>query len=124
MLERRLTRLENKLKIPKEQRHVCEGGLSKAKDVFIEGSRVKHVVGTLVLDRNLKPVGRSQAQVSSLTQAGGSTQPLFPRASSAVDEKLGVKKEVRVKTFQNLPIDPRGWRTETYGEIDLAWPRG
>ncbi|KAF8582657.1 hypothetical protein K439DRAFT_1413052 [Ramaria rubella] len=48
-LERRLTRLEKKLKIPMEERHKCDGKLKKAHEVYIEGNRVKNRAGSVVL---------------------------------------------------------------------------
>ena len=41
MLERRLTRLEKRLKVPLGECHICEGGLKSATDVYIEGQRVR-----------------------------------------------------------------------------------
>ena len=41
MLERRLTRLEKRLKVPLGKCHICEGGLKSATDVYIEGQRVR-----------------------------------------------------------------------------------
>ena len=40
-LERRLTRLEKRLKIPEGERHVCAGKLAKAEDVIVFGSRIR-----------------------------------------------------------------------------------
>ncbi|RPD66429.1 hypothetical protein L226DRAFT_479073 [Lentinus tigrinus ALCF2SS1-7] len=51
MLERRLTRLEKRLNIPPENRHICEGSLQKAEDVYVEGVRIRHREDSLLLDR-------------------------------------------------------------------------
>ncbi|KAI0362440.1 hypothetical protein OH77DRAFT_1515684 [Trametes cingulata] len=40
MLERRLTRLEKRLRVPEEERHECAGGLRKAREVWVVGVRV------------------------------------------------------------------------------------
>lgn len=92
MLERRLTRLENKLKVPKEERHVCEGSLAKSESIRIEGVRVQH--SALVLDRSLKVVGKPK--LDALTQVGGSTQAPLPWTQQRLDGNMSaVKPEVR-----------------------------
>ena len=50
MLERRLTRLEKKLKVPLEECHKCEARLQAATDVYVEGIRIRQRAGSLVLD--------------------------------------------------------------------------
>lgn len=40
-LERRLTRLEKRLKVPQDQRHACAGKLEKAEDVIVYGTRLR-----------------------------------------------------------------------------------
>lgn len=51
MLVQRLTRLEKRLKVPLEERHVCEGSLQTATEVNVEGVRVRHRAGSMLLDR-------------------------------------------------------------------------
>lgn len=55
-LERRLTRLEKKLKLPEHERHVCEATLQTANEVRIFGVRLHHTSETLKLDKSLKPI--------------------------------------------------------------------
>ncbi|TBU49163.1 VRR-NUC domain-containing protein [Dichomitus squalens] len=50
MLERRLTRLEKKLKVPLEECHECEARLQAAIDVHVEGVRIRHRASSLRLD--------------------------------------------------------------------------
>ncbi|RDX56460.1 hypothetical protein OH76DRAFT_1550917 [Lentinus brumalis] len=59
MLERRLTRLEKKLNIPPEKRHVCEGSLKTAEEVYVEGVRIRHRADSLLLDRAGRVVNES-----------------------------------------------------------------
>lgn len=63
-LERRLTRLEKRLNVPMSERHECIGQLRKAREVYIEGVRVKNRASSVILDRS----GRIK----------GGTIPLFP----------------------------------------------
>ncbi|KAH9928150.1 VRR-NUC domain-containing protein [Fomitopsis serialis] len=58
-LERRLTTLEKRLKVPEEERHVCEGRLEKATLVQITGTRVYHRETSLKLDLFGRNVARS-----------------------------------------------------------------
>lgn len=90
MLERRLTRLENRLKIPKEERHICEGSLARPEIVRIEGVRVEHRAGNLVLDKNLKVVRKPP----SFTQTSGLTQQPLPWTQGNVNVKVEPTTEV------------------------------
>lgn len=57
-LLRRLTKLERKLKVPPEERHICTASLDKAEDIFIEGTRIWQSAASLCLDstgRVVKP---------------------------------------------------------------------
>ncbi|KAI0957731.1 hypothetical protein AcW1_006029 [Taiwanofungus camphoratus] len=58
MLERRLTRLESRLKMPMEERHTCLGKLQKADKILIEGVRVYHREASLVLDQTGRIVNK------------------------------------------------------------------
>jgi Fanconi-associated nuclease 1 len=40
-LERRLTRLEKRLKIPESECHICAGKLAKAEDTIVFGTRIR-----------------------------------------------------------------------------------
>lgn len=100
MLERRLTRLENKLKIPREERHVCEGSLAKSEANYIEGVRIHHAASALVLDKNLKIVG---TKTEPLTQPRGLTQTPLPWTQRRVSGEGGIKPEVR---WQVITLDP------------------
>lgn len=58
-LQRRLTKLENKLKLPAEERHSCAGSLAKAEKRTFHGTRIRQGAGSLKLDnmgRAIKPV--------------------------------------------------------------------
>lgn len=67
-LERRLTTLEKRLKIPEEERHVCEGKLEKAAVVEIVGTRVYHRDQSLKLD----PFGRNVNKSAKLSAKAAS----------------------------------------------------
>lgn len=58
-LERRLTQLEKKLKIPEEERHTCEANLKKPERIFIEGVRVYDFTKGSKLNLSLKPSNNS-----------------------------------------------------------------
>ncbi|KIJ16849.1 hypothetical protein PAXINDRAFT_98635 [Paxillus involutus ATCC 200175] len=60
-LLRRLTKLENKLKLPPEDRHTCEGKLADAEEVVFEAVRIRHRAASLKLDRT----GRSLSNAAS-----------------------------------------------------------
>ncbi|KAK7694026.1 hypothetical protein QCA50_003602 [Cerrena zonata] len=64
-LERRLTRLENKLKLPKHERHECTGKLKEANQERISGVRVHHTATSLKLDKSLKPIVNPQVKPAS-----------------------------------------------------------
>ncbi|KAN0077005.1 VRR-NUC domain containing protein [Tylopilus felleus] len=59
-LQRRLKRLENKLKIPPNERHICDGILVDADEVEFEAVRLKHRAASLKLDRTGRCVDASQ----------------------------------------------------------------
>ncbi|KAH9832914.1 VRR-NUC domain-containing protein [Rhodofomes roseus] len=64
-LERRLTTLEKRLKVPEEERHTCEGKLEKAAVVQMTGTRVYHRETSLKLDpfgRNINKASKAPAQ--------------------------------------------------------------
>ncbi|KAF8514069.1 VRR-NUC domain-containing protein [Gautieria morchelliformis] len=92
-LERRLTRLEKMLNVPMNERHKCDGQLKQARDVYVEGVRVKHRASTLVLDRsgrikggtNPLSTGRSKSE-TPFTIFRASTQPLLTEASESRKE--------------------------------------
>ncbi|KAI0723944.1 hypothetical protein C8T65DRAFT_714858 [Cerioporus squamosus] len=75
MLERRLTRLEKKLNIPLEERHVCEGSLKAATEVYVEGVRIRHRAESLLLDRGRvnrkEPVPKKVKQEGKSEKASG-----------------------------------------------------
>ncbi|KAH9945856.1 uncharacterized protein BXZ73DRAFT_86110 [Epithele typhae] len=48
--------------IPPEERHICEGSLETANAVYVEGTRIKHRAGSLVIDQ-----GRVVNEVSQLS---------------------------------------------------------
>ncbi|KDQ61078.1 hypothetical protein JAAARDRAFT_571662 [Jaapia argillacea MUCL 33604] len=66
MLERRLTRIEKRLGIPVDERHVCEGKLRKAIEVFVEGTRVKHRAASLIMDETARVVNTPAREVKGL----------------------------------------------------------
>ncbi|KZT69818.1 hypothetical protein DAEQUDRAFT_241498 [Daedalea quercina L-15889] len=77
-LERRLTTLEKRLKVPDEERHTCEGKLEKAAVVQVVGVRVYHRETSLKLD----PFGRNVNKASESSAKGvlddGSAQRMLP----------------------------------------------
>ena len=62
MLERRLTRLEKKLKVPLEECHKCEARLQAATDVYVEGTRIRQRAGSLVLDSDGRVRGSENSE--------------------------------------------------------------
>ncbi|KAM5532088.1 hypothetical protein V8D89_014252 [Ganoderma adspersum] len=103
MLERRLTRLEKKLKVPPEQCHVCEGGLKSATDVYIEGERIRP--GGILLDSGLHVVGGAAAQTQGLAWTNR-REPTPKKPKEEKPEKGGKSiwkgrddEEVNVETF-------------------------
>lgn len=69
MLERRLTRLEKSLNIPLEERHVCEGSLQAPVKVFVDGVRIYHRAGSLLLDQAGRVVNQSPVKRQGLSWA-------------------------------------------------------
>ncbi|KAI0076777.1 hypothetical protein K474DRAFT_1644316 [Panus rudis PR-1116 ss-1] len=68
-LERRLTRIEKKLNIPLEERHVCEGHLAEPKEVYVEGDRVEIRNGGMILDKDLRI--KAKPPDSNANEGGG-----------------------------------------------------
>ena len=66
-LVQRLTRLEKRLKIPPEARHVCEGSLQIATQVSIEGVRIRHRAGSLLLNQAGRVVNHVPDGVKTLS---------------------------------------------------------
>ncbi|EPQ57894.1 hypothetical protein GLOTRDRAFT_36429 [Gloeophyllum trabeum ATCC 11539] len=65
-LTRRLTTLEKRLKVPVDERHVCEGELRKCQEVRITGVRVRHKAASLTLDQTGRLLNRPSAATQSL----------------------------------------------------------
>ncbi|KAF8447634.1 VRR-NUC domain-containing protein [Boletus edulis BED1] len=59
-LQRRLRRLENKLKIPVKERHTCDGVLVNADEVVFEAVRLRHRAASLKLDRTGRCINPSE----------------------------------------------------------------
>ncbi|EIW84813.1 hypothetical protein CONPUDRAFT_79583 [Coniophora puteana RWD-64-598 SS2] len=94
-LDKRTTTLEKKLKVPREDRHTCEGGLREPVKVTFMGIRLRHRAASLHLDR----MGRQIKDASP--KKNGSLMKLFAspiKGNSA--EKVAVKDdEPKVETF-------------------------
>ncbi|KAI1794637.1 VRR-NUC domain-containing protein [Ganoderma leucocontextum] len=103
MLERRLTRLEKKLKVPPGECHICEGGLKTAKDVYVEGERIRP--NGIHLDTALRVVGRGPGQTQGL--AWRNRRELSPKKPKEEKPEKGGKsiwkgrddEEVNVETL-------------------------
>ncbi|KIJ69190.1 hypothetical protein HYDPIDRAFT_144969 [Hydnomerulius pinastri MD-312] len=85
-LQRRLIRLESKLKLPVSDRHTCEGKLAEAVEVVFEALRMRHRAASLKLDRT----GRNMSTTVSphrnhdIKQFCTSvTKPVKPESSSS-----------------------------------------
>jgi fanconi-associated nuclease 1 len=65
MLQRRLTRLEKKLKVPPEERHTNAGQLRKAEETTIEGTRIYKRASSLYLDNTGRAVNKTPLQSAS-----------------------------------------------------------
>ena len=104
-LERRLTTLEKRLKVPDEERHVCEAKLEKATVVEIVGTRVYHRDQSLKLDsfgRNVNKSAKSSAKTaSSATAAQKSLLADWVQPAAVPPEKH--PPEVRL-TFQPVKV--------------------
>ncbi|KAG8217794.1 putative fanconi-associated nuclease 1 [Butyriboletus roseoflavus] len=61
-LQRRLGRLENKLKIPVKERHTCDGTLVDADEVVFEAVRLRHRAASLKLDRTGRCINTNASQ--------------------------------------------------------------
>ncbi|KLO19274.1 hypothetical protein SCHPADRAFT_924671 [Schizopora paradoxa] len=59
-LEHRLTRLEKQLKLPKAERHECEGKLEKAEEILVMGMRVYKDPTIVVTDKTKKYINNAQ----------------------------------------------------------------
>lgn len=72
-LERRLTRLEKMLNIPMSDHHKCDGQLKEARDLYVEGIRIKNKTSPFSWDKTSQgagvPIFSSQiAEVSHIRQ--------------------------------------------------------
>ncbi|KAG0701782.1 hypothetical protein DFH29DRAFT_982609 [Suillus ampliporus] len=107
-LDRRLTALEKKLKLPPEERHTSEGKLLSTSSVSFEGVRVYHRTASLRLDRT----GRNTNDIKpnpSIAQAGDITKFLSPKKPGTIKvdatpvsvkvEKLRERKEEKGKSI-------------------------
>ncbi|KAI0784419.1 VRR-NUC domain-containing protein [Abortiporus biennis] len=74
-LVRRLTCLENRLKIPVDERHICQGQLAKCEEIHIEGVRVQHRATSLKLDKTLRVVNSPSKSSFLQTQTQTQRQP-------------------------------------------------
>jgi hypothetical protein len=61
MLQRRLTRLEKRLNVPPEDRHISAGEMQKAEETTVEGTRIYHRATSLHLDNVGRAVNKSTA---------------------------------------------------------------
>ncbi|CCM01558.1 uncharacterized protein FIBRA_03617 [Fibroporia radiculosa] len=77
-LERRLTILEKRLKIPEENRHVCEGKLSKAEKIAITGVRVYHRAESMRLNQLGRVVNKPPLVTVKESTGAGRVQLSLP----------------------------------------------
>lgn len=61
-LQRRLRRLENKLKIPVKERHICDGIIVDADEIVFEAVRLRHRAASLKLDRTGRCINAHASQ--------------------------------------------------------------
>ncbi|GBE81686.1 hypothetical protein SCP_0400570 [Sparassis crispa] len=112
MLERRLTKLENRLKIPPEDRHVCEGKLEKAAEVYVEGVRVLHRGTSMVIDRAGRPKVPNesgvftQAALSRWSQLVGPSvqKPQVEVSEKATGKSVWIGRENEEVTVEMLAL--------------------
>ncbi|EMD38241.1 hypothetical protein CERSUDRAFT_93772 [Gelatoporia subvermispora B] len=91
-LHRRLTRLEKKLKIPEEERHVCQGDQRKPDKVVLYGTRVYRRAGSLILDRT----GRNFNKQSDVNQT---RLPFSPQTDTSLEKPVVVEEKRTGKTI-------------------------
>ncbi|KIK92306.1 hypothetical protein PAXRUDRAFT_830065 [Paxillus rubicundulus Ve08.2h10] len=85
-LLRRLTKLENKLKLPLEDRHSCEGKLADAEEVVFEAVRIRHRATSLKLDRT----GRSLSN-TAFPQKNQQINNFYPLLATPVKSESSSK---------------------------------
>ena len=113
MLERRLTRLEKKLRVPPEECHVCEGGLKSATDVYIVGERVRP--GGIHLNSGLQVVGGAPPQTQGLAWSNR-REPAPKKAKEEVSHRrISVQREFSCAWRGRNPrkVESRSGRGET-----------
>ncbi|KAH9951864.1 VRR-NUC domain-containing protein [Amylocystis lapponica] len=102
MLERRLTTLENRLKLPHEERHVCAGGLRKAEKRTVVGVRVYTRASSLVLNTTGHVLNKpSVMSAKGVDRAPGLTQTTIFGAGTIAPEadEKGVKPKATGKSI-------------------------
>ncbi|KAI0748550.1 VRR-NUC domain-containing protein [Daedaleopsis nitida] len=105
MLQRRLTTLEARLKIPPEEQHVCEATLKAATNVYVEGVRIHHRAGSLKLDDTLRSKNQPLPMAQVLSWSNRVVPPIkVKQEDKAVKGKKSIwygrdNQEVSVEEF-------------------------
>ncbi|KAI0372954.1 hypothetical protein BV20DRAFT_1034206 [Pilatotrama ljubarskyi] len=102
MLERRLTILEKRLKIPDDERHECAGGLKRAENVCVEGVRVDRRMlldeaGRVVNQRGTRVRAKSRRRMAGGAECREQVKPEKPSGKSVWKGRDG--EEVSVETL-------------------------
>jgi fanconi-associated nuclease 1 len=84
MLQRRLTRLEKKLKVPPEERHTSAGQLQEAKETTVEGIRIYKRDSSLHPDNNGRAINKTPLQSAAESSLRWTPMSLKPLKISAV----------------------------------------
>jgi|SRR5882762_4785686 Fanconi-associated nuclease 1 len=84
MLERRLTRLEKKLKVPPEERHTNDGQLRQAEETTVEGIRIYKRASSLHLDTVGRALSKTPLQSAGESSLRWTPMSLKPERVSTV----------------------------------------
>lgn len=98
MLQRRLTRLEKKLNIPLEDRHISAGHLLKAEETTVIGTRIPNRVTNRHLDNSGKPPNDFMDSLHVKADTSPST------SSRPKTATLPLKHSVEVKYITMYPL--------------------
>jgi len=96
MLERRLTRLENRLRLPPDDRHVCVGVLKKCEHVQVLGTRIRSEVAALRLDTTGRQIEATTDDIKP-TVVQSSLKLMFGNQGDSKERKV-ILPEVRDDT--------------------------
>lgn len=106
-LVRRLVRLERRLRVPEEERCLCEGELRKADVVFVNAVRVWNRADSLKLDANGRVVKGKENKDENMHAY---FSPVAERSVPDVDGReaplVAKENQPEVSCFYRLPLSP------------------